>query len=1833
MSSVAGPVLLVVNDDESTLEATARVLRREGFEVREAATGTEALRLAGDGVDLVILDIALRDVDGIETCRRLKAGPATAAIPILHLSGPDRRDRARALESGGDGYLVSPPDPDELVATVRLLLRLRQTESALRQSEERFHALSGQTVVYEWSAGSGDRGFHFQTSLSPLRDSTGAIVGIVGSDRDVTERIRAERTARALADVGRKLVETLDLDQAMSLVVESLPRLFGIRRALLFRLDADRRSLVCVAHAGEGTGDDWMGRLLPVGAGVAGLAAAEGRVVWTSDAVNDPRVTPPESPGWSGWHDEPAAVVGVPLKVRDDVLGALVMADTAGRVFEEDELRSMSAFADQAALALENAGLYTDLRQAKEFLQSIVENSADAIVAIDLQGRISYFSPGAEEMFGFRATQALGASALGYLAGGADQAQSLGRRLASEGRLTNHEMRIRASGGRWVDASASLSFLRDAGGRATGVLAVVTDVTEQKRAAEALRVSEARLRAAIDALPFDFWLCDHDGRYTVLNATCIHHWGDRIGRRPSETAVDPAVAALWEQNNARALAGEVVRGEMELPVRGERRVRSHVVVPYRVAGEINGTLGISVDVTEQKRAEQEAVRRRRTAETLADLVQAVSQSLDPAEVAQRIVHAAETLLGARHVGLLELEDQTGDLVVCAASLGSVFVPGTWFPAGAGLVGLAVAQRRVMTTANVLADPRVTLTPELRARMESADFRAVVTAPLVIRGKVAGALAIADGAGRIFDEEAMALAQAFAGHAAVALERSRLFAESERRRREAEALAMAARRIAESLDVERVAEQVVQSAVSLLGMRAGIVRLLDREGAAVSVTGVGNMGEYISKGDSLPAGVGIAGAVVATGRPAWSSDLGEDREYPMPEATRERLRRSRIRANLVVPLRVKDAIIGVLGVSDEVVRPFSESEVALLQAFADHVAIALEHARLYGETERRRAEVEVLADLAREINRPLSLDATLQKVAEGAKALLGSDRTIVALREPSSDAVRVRYGAGVPPGELIDLVIEPGRGHGGIVLGTGRASRTECYATDVRFTADYLPIVPDVVAQVVVPIRIESRIEGLLYAENTSPRAFTDRDEEVLVQLAEHAAIAIRNAQLFTSEQEARARAEAASGEARIRATQQAAMAGVGLRALRPGDLQAILDEAVSVVARTLDVEYAALLDLLPGERGFLVQAGVGWEPELVGRLVVETAGRSQAGYTMLSGGPVIVEDVARERRFPPCPLLRERGVTSGASVIVHGPDRPFGVLSAHTTRPRIFSADDVNFLQGIANVLAAAIESQRTAVALRSSESRYRRIVETAQEGIWMLDADATTTYVNQRMAGMLGYTVEELIGRHLFEFLEEPQQRQAARNLALARQGRKARVESLLRRKDGGAVWALVSVNPVFDDDGRFAGALGMLTDISELKRAGEERARLLAEERQARGEAEAAAARMRALQRVTETALAPLGLDDLLAELLRPLREAMRTDMAGVLLLDEDGQDLVVRANEGFEGFLNLRVPLGRGVAGRIAATGRPMAVEELCAFDVVNAQLRERLRSLAGAPLIVHDRIIGVVDVGTIERRCFTEDDLTLLELIAHPIAAAIERARLFEAVSAARARLEALSLRLVEVQETERRAIARELHDEIGQLLTALKLTLALTEREASGRTDGAPSGPPSRGAGGRLDDAAALVEELVSRVRELSLDLRPAMLDDLGLVPALAWYVDRYTARTGIAVAFRHTGADGRFPPAIETGAFRIVQEALTNVARHARSDDATVRLWAGDDLLNVQIEDHGVGFDPARAIAVTSSGLSGMRERATLLGGRLEVESTPGSGACITAELPVTRAG
>jgi len=292
-----------------------------------------------------------------------------------------------------------------------------------------------------------------------------------------------------------------------------------------------------------------------------------------------------------------------------------------------------------------------------------------------------------------------------------------------------------------------------------------------------------------------------------------------------------------------------------------------------------------------------------------------------------------------------------------------------------------------------------------------------------------------------------------------------------------------------------------------------------------------------------------------------------------------------------------------------------------------------------------------------------------------------------------------------------------------------------------------------------------------------------------------------------------------------------------------------------------------------------------------------------------------------------------------------------------------------------------------------------------------------------------------------------------------------------------------------------------------------------------------------------------------------------------------------------------------------------------------DVLAPEVRQEFETyLAGIRRDGVARGLMLVETATGEKRIWEYHNTLRTEGVPAPIVRGMaydvtDRKRAEKELKSSRERLLALSRRLIEAQEVERRRIARELHDEIGQELTALKINLQAAQR------------PGDDEATSRLADSLEIVERTTKQVRDLSLALRPSLLDDLGLVAALRWHADGEAKRAGFTLDFVAEPADIRPAPEIGIACYRVVQEALTNVARHARAGHVRVELAAAEGWLDLRIHDDGVGFDARaareRAARGASFGLLSMTERARLLDGRLEIDSAPGRGTEIRARFPL----
>jgi signal transduction histidine kinase len=365
-----------------------------------------------------------------------------------------------------------------------------------------------------------------------------------------------------------------------------------------------------------------------------------------------------------------------------------------------------------------------------------------------------------------------------------------------------------------------------------------------------------------------------------------------------------------------------------------------------------------------------------------------------------------------------------------------------------------------------------------------------------------------------------------------------------------------------------------------------------------------------------------------------------------------------------------------------------------------------------------------------------------------------------------------------------------------------------------------------------------------------------------------------------------------------------------------------------------------------------------------------------------------------------------------------------------------------------------------------------------------------------------------------------------------------------------------------------------------------------------------------LESLNEIGNALASELELGPLLGLVARWLQELVDARLVLIALPDGDALRIVAAEGESSYGVVGMELEFGGSKAGRVLERGRSERVDSVLEDPEVDQQAARRLgvHSALYVPLVARGRGIGVMIAHDRSgpRPTFTDDDLRLAETLAARAAVAVE---LSERVSRDAVR------RVVAAQELERKRLARELHDETGQALTSILLGLKPLEDAADERHREAVAA------------LRGLVVSTLQDVRRLAVELRPSALDDFGLVAALERLVDTFREQTGMAVDMEARLGEARLASEVETALYRIVQEALTNIVKHAAASHVSVVLTRKGQTVVAVVEDDGHGFD-ADARHEDGLGLVGMRERVAIVGGRLRVESSADAGTTIVAEVP-----
>jgi len=1219
--------------------------------------------------------------------------------------------------------------------------------------------------------------------------------------------------------------------------------------------------------------------------------------------------------------------------------------------------------------------------------------------------------------------------------------------------------------------------------------------------------------------------------------------------------------------------------------------------------------------TKHQQAQGALFTRARQQAAIAELGQQALAGLDVTTLLDEAVVCIATTLSAEFGAVMELLPD-GQALLLRAGVG-------WHT---GLVGTATVEAgaasqagyTLLSSTPVIIDDLRTVT-RFSASPLLHDYGVVSGMSVVIQDTPHpfGILGVYTTRRRSFSTDDIHFLQAVAHVLAEAIQRQRSEAALATHSRQIDALRAVTIEITRELHLSTLLSLIIQRAVELVGMaETGTVHLWDEAEQSLTIQAWHGLGEWVRDVRMQP-GEGLLGAVVQRRQGLLVND------YPRsPYAHPLWLARLRPVAVMAEPLLYRERLVGVIVVGHRKEGyAFSAEDHNLLALFAAQAATAIENARLFEENTRRQARLATILGINKRIAASEDMGSLLRRVAEEATEFVGADGAHIRLRQGDRLVVLAEADYGAALAWAPDIGLWEGRA--GQIVREKRA----IVVPDIQTDPDILPTYKVHAAQggihslVSIPITGRHEVIGVLNVMSKQPRQFTAEEVVALSACAEQAAIAIEQARLVT--------------EVRQQMTRL---------------------EQTTAALRDSEARYRMLFETCPDALAI-------FDTNLNMTMVNQ---RSVALYGYESSAAMLgknMHDVLAPQDWPRAAASIEEMQKTGRNIR----DIEFTMLKKDGTRfPCEVNAaclmDAAGKLTAIFSIARDITERKRTEQAEREHGERLHGIYEIAQAILLAKSPEEIARHTLRRMRQLvpcdLAWVALIDLSTHeattlAFDSDDKmwlPKDKcvplEFHDGLDLLRQGMVYMVEdvltcvlppAVLQRRLAQGVRAYLRVPLMVQ--GVLIGSLNLQQSSpgafapEQVAVAREVAGQLAVALQQARlhAEIQRRVQELTAIAQVSEALQQSHTLDTLPPQLIRTLAQLLGYEYGAVLLLDESTGRLIPFAlHDQGDGPAFVEVDRARvmargsrhggGIIGWVAQTGESVCIGDVRQDPRYHA-VRDNMRSELCVPLRLGDRVIGVINVESTRPYAYTEADQRVLETVAGQIAIAIQNVQLFKQLSNANARLQTLSHQLVNAQETERRAVARELHDEIGQALTAVQINLQGLERL------------PAAALVPHLQDSVSTVDHIIQQVRELALTLHPSLLDDLGLVPALRWYIDRQAQHTGFMVQFVAESLPTRLPQDLEIACFRIVQEALTNVLRHAQAHQAQIELSQRDATLHLVIRDDGVGFNvdaaQQRAARGESMGLLSMQERVLLAGGELEVISAPRRGTEIRVRFPL----
>lgn len=526
-------------------------------------------------------------------------------------------------------------------------------------------------------------------------------------------------------------------------------------------------------------------------------------------------------------------------------------------------------------------------------------------------------------------------------------------------------------------------------------------------------------------------------------------------------------------------------------------------------------------------------------------------------------------------------------------------------------------------------------------------------------------------------------------------------------------------------------------------------------------------------------------------------------------------------------------------------------------------------------------------------------------------------------------------------------------------------------------------------------------------------------------------------------------------------------------------------------------------------------------------------------------------------------------------------------------------------------------DRKRAEDALRYSEARYRAVVEDQTELISRFSEDGTITFVNEAYCRYFQESREDLVGNKFWYHLPKSDHTKLKKHIArLTPEKPVAVIEHRIVGPTGKIHWLRWTDRAIFDEQSRLVEYQGVGLDITHAKHA-EMLSKLRAE-------------RIDLLNRIIGWGNRAPHLNALLEKFLEFTLRLMHFEGGAICLARDAGRPIELLHQKGLPEAFQEELQ-GHRCQAQLEAVRfrrqRPLFWEDCSTLFPVLSD-RWGFKSCAMIPLFSNSRYIGTLYLFSKKKRTFTPEEKKTFQTIGRKMGSGIAKMQAEEALRQSEKKLRSLSNQLLNAQERERSRISRELHDELGQALMVLKLQLKLVEKQLRQDQQSLRSGCQS---------SIRSVDEIIEKVRRLSRDLSPSILEDLGLSAALRWLFDDFSKRLHVQCVLEMIPFKESFSKEMKIAIYRIFQESLTNIAKHAHASTVWITIAEKDGCFLCTIEDNGQGFDLDNHLQKRATergmGLSAMDERARMLGGSLDIWSKEGKGSRIILRIPLDRKG